>query len=62
VYQFSGSDGFPPLRTPFYNKTMVQFTTKLGTRGTAWRRMSPRGRPRADGRTRVYVASRKVHG
>lgn len=31
VYQFSGTDGFPPLRTPFYNKTMVQFTTKFGT-------------------------------
>lgn len=37
VYQFSGSEGFPPLRTPFYNKTMVQFSTKLGACGKASR-------------------------
>lgn len=31
VYQFTTLGGFPPLTEPFYNKTMVQVTTKLGT-------------------------------
>lgn len=31
VYQFTALGGFPPLTEPFYNKTMVQVTTKLGT-------------------------------
>ncbi|KAL4151837.1 hypothetical protein PRNP1_008774 [Phytophthora ramorum] len=31
VWQFSSSQMHPVLSTPFYNKTMVQFSTKFGT-------------------------------
>lgn len=41
VYQFSAVEGHPPLRTPFYNKSMVEFSTKFGA---AERSERPRGR------------------